>query len=64
MVMKQLQRYEVEQKIHNFMNKKSSGKHTGELLADWFYGKATARLHKTRDYEPLAWTAHQSLHVR
>lgn len=62
--MKQLQRYEVEQKIHNFMSKKADSTHTGELLVDWFFGKATARRHKTRDYEPLAWTAQPSLHIR
>lgn len=62
--MTQLPRYEVEQKIHNFMSKKNaSGKHTGELLTDWFFGKATARLYKTRDYEPLAWTGRQQPHL-
>jgi hypothetical protein len=63
-MMTQLPGYEVEQKIHNFMNKKSAGsKHTGELITDWFFGKATARLHKTRDYEPLAWSGRQVPHL-
>lgn len=62
--MNQLPRYEVEQKIHNFITKKSTSKHAGDLVTDWFFGKATARLHKTRDYEPLPWIKQPTLRLR
>lgn len=56
--MHQLHRDEVDQKIHNFMSRKTSGKGLSEVITDWIMSpEATESQTSTGYYEVLPWSS-------
>ena len=49
----------IDERIHDFIAKKSSSKHLGYVMADWFLGATQSKVRSTRGYERLSWSSSQ-----